>query len=204
MSLLSTDRSCESCKISYHPSGTKQKRCDLCRFVNVICLECSTEFRALFRRHRTKKLCSLQCSRRYTVKIRKNPPRSEQARANMSAAQIRRYGLSDTERKARRKMRIAMNGLLQRCLFRGILKDGHSEEQLGYTRQDLRKRLEETWRHDMSWDNYGHHGEKVWNIDHVKPVSSFSLDTSPKIIHALSNLRALWSHENYVKGSRSL
>ena len=49
----------------------------------------------------------------------------------------------------------------------------------------------------MSWDN-----RNEWHMDHKKPISAFSKNTSPKIINMLSNLRPIWATENLSKGNK--
>lgn len=57
----------------------------------------------------------------------------------------------------------------------------------------------------MNWSNYGN-SIGCWNIDHIKPDSSFSYmsvdDKEFQECWALENLRPLDSIENYKKGNR--
>lgn len=46
----------------------------------------------------------------------------------------------------------------------------------------------------MSWNN---HGE--WEIDHIKPVTSFNIYELPSIVNALNNLQPLWKKDNRQK-----
>ena len=47
----------------------------------------------------------------------------------------------------------------------------------------------------MTWSN---HGE--WHVDHIKDVSSFSKDTHPSIVNALTNLQPLWATTREING----
>lgn len=74
---------------------------------------------------------------------------------------------------------------------------------LGYSWQTLRAHIEAKFLAGMTWDNWG----DVWEIDHIKPVSSFryaSLD-DPLFREAwsLENLRPLWREANAAKGSKA-
>lgn len=70
---------------------------------------------------------------------------------------------------------------------------------LGYTPEDLIKRIEVNFTDGMTWDNYGE-----WHIDHTKPISRFLSQgvSDPKIVNALSNLKPMWSFDNLSKGAK--
>jgi hypothetical protein len=70
-------------------------------------------------------------------------------------------------------------------------KIGKTSELLGYSAIELKIHIENLFTEGMSWDNYG-----TWHIDHIKPVISFSKDSHPSVVNALSNLRPLWKSEN--------
>lgn len=46
----------------------------------------------------------------------------------------------------------------------------------------------------MSWDNYGE-----WEIDHIRPLTSFDKFATPSEVNALSNLQPLWKEDNIHK-----
>ncbi len=75
------------------------------------------------------------------------------------------------------------------------------ESVIGYTLDDLIKHLESQFEDGMSWDNYG-----KWHIDHIKPVSSFNIesieDEELKECWSLQNLQPLWARENFKKGAK--
>jgi hypothetical protein len=48
----------------------------------------------------------------------------------------------------------------------------------------------------MTWQNHGTDG---WHIDHIRPISSFSLEEMHLANH-ISNLQPLWATENLAKG----
>ena len=55
----------------------------------------------------------------------------------------------------------------------------------------------------MGWHNMGE-----WHIDHIVPVSSFTItsadDADFKACWALTNLRPMWADENRSKGDKRL
>lgn len=74
---------------------------------------------------------------------------------------------------------------------------------LGYTRDELVAHLERQFTKGMSWNNMGE-----WHIDHIVPLSSFSIETpdSPDFARAwaLTNLRPMWGIANMSKGGKVL
>lgn len=73
-------------------------------------------------------------------------------------------------------------------------KENLTIEILGYSALELKLHIELLFTEGMSWNNHG-----KWHIDHIKPVSSFDLETSPSIVNALSNLQPLWASDNLSK-----
>jgi hypothetical protein len=75
-----------------------------------------------------------------------------------------------------------------------------SFELLGCTAEEAKKYLEKQFKDDMTWDNHG----IVWEIDHVKPISSFDLSKEPEQKKAFhyTNMQPLYKLENRIKGSR--
>lgn len=74
-------------------------------------------------------------------------------------------------------------------------------ELIGCSMIQLREHLEDRFKPDMSWDNYGQ-----WHIDHIRPCSSFDL-TNPeqqKECFNYKNLQPLWAKDNLFKGNRQL
>lgn len=73
-------------------------------------------------------------------------------------------------------------------------------DTLGYGVDELRSRLEQTFKDGMSWDNYG----QFWQVDHIKPVSWFNLldDSDFMQCWRLDNLKAEYKAANLSKGNR--
>jgi hypothetical protein len=64
------------------------------------------------------------------------------------------------------------------CSIRGRIgtllkknKTSRTTELLGCSIEDFKQHLEKHFKPEMNWDNYG----KIWEIDHIKPCSSFDL-----------------------------
>jgi hypothetical protein len=56
----------------------------------------------------------------------------------------------------------------------------------------------------MSWNNYGN-GENKWNVDHIRPLASFSnLEDQIQFKEAFHyiNLQPLWWRENIIKSDK--
>ena len=70
---------------------------------------------------------------------------------------------------------------------------------VGCTSSELRTHLESKFLDGMTWDN-----RKMWDIDHIVPVSTSEVDTIEKIneLNHYSNLQVLWKIDNIKKGNR--
>jgi hypothetical protein len=83
--------------------------------------------------------------------------------------------------------------LWQALRYKGVKKVGTTFDILGYTPENLKKRIECQFKDGMSWNNYGE-----WEIDHKKPVAIFS-NYEYRNINMLCNLQPLWKEENRKK-----
>lgn len=103
--------------------------------------------------------------------------------------------------RERNKTKIGIvSSFSRRSVARAMLKkSGRTFSQLGYTSENLIKRIEYTFKEGMSWENYG-----KWHIDHIIPISHFVSKgvTDIKIINSLCNLRALWAVDNLKKHNK--
>ena len=92
-----------------------------------------------------------------------------------------------------------------RSRLRQALKDGwrsgSAVGDLGCTIAELKEYLESQFRDGMSWENYG----VVWEIDHVKPLSSFDLTQQDQTAQAChyTNLQPLLLAENRSKHDKT-
>lgn len=91
-------------------------------------------------------------------------------------------------------------------LHRGVrvasVQRGMYSDAVGYTWAELRAHIEAQFTPDMNWDNWG----DVWELDHIKPLSSFKYQSLDDPLFrecwALANLRPLSRVENATKGSK--
>jgi hypothetical protein len=78
----------------------------------------------------------------------------------------------------------------------------HWEKLVNYKAKDLKQHLENQFKDNMSWDNYG---KKGWHIDHIIPISWWKYkspeDREFKQCWALANLQPLWAEDNYKKNN---
>ena len=104
------------------------------------------------------------------------------------------------ERRKNPKRRLNHNISVAICkALKGKKAGRHWEDLVGYTLQDLMKRLEDLFDENMNWENQG----SYWEIDHIKPKSLFEYkspkDSEFKKCWALSNLQPLEKNENRRK-----
>lgn len=82
--------------------------------------------------------------------------------------------------------------------LKGLNKSKRSQELLGATWEQAREHLESLFQPGMTWENHG-----LWEIDHIKPVSSFDLTKveEQRIAFNYKNLQPLWKEDNRRKGA---
>ena len=75
------------------------------------------------------------------------------------------------------------------------------ENLVGYKIEALKEHLENLFKEEMSWDNYG-----KWHIDHIIPLSFFEYkstdDVEFKYCWSLENLQPLWEKDNLCKNDK--
>jgi len=84
-----------------------------------------------------------------------------------------------------------------------VEKNGHYFDILQYSPEDLIVHLENQFKGDMTWDNYG-----VWHVDHKLPITSFNIqeigDEEFMKCWSLDNLQPMWGEENIRKSNKIL
>lgn len=94
--------------------------------------------------------------------------------------------------------------------LKGNKNGRHWEDLVGYTLEELMEHLESKFEPWMNWGNHGvyEEGKLKWQIDHIRPVSSFNFETPDdkevKECWALSNLQPLEVIANIKKGNKKL
>lgn len=99
----------------------------------------------------------------------------------------------------------SMRRMLRRTLkLIGTKKEGRTKDELGYSPEKLKLRMEMNFTDEMSHDSYGKKSGGVWGweIDHTIPVDRFLKRgvIDPKIINALSNLKPMWRTSRTING----
>jgi hypothetical protein len=87
-------------------------------------------------------------------------------------------------------LRSVVSGAFKRI---GQHKPTDTLKLLGCTWLEAKVHIEKLFVEGMSWNN---HGE--WHIDHIRPVSSFSLNEL-HLMNNINNLQPLWAKENLTK-----
>lgn len=159
-----------------------------------------------FYKNRTKKdghgdsckICTKEYNRKYRESHRKeNVLYSRRYRENNREKFNQYY----RERRQDVRFKIAHN---LRCVLRQAVKNnfksGSAVRDLGCTIRELKRHLESQFQPGMTWENYGLYG---WHIDHIKPLSSFTLSDRTQFLEAChyTNLQPLWAKENLQKGN---
>jgi hypothetical protein len=85
-------------------------------------------------------------------------------------------------------------------------KGGSAVRLLGCSVAQLRRHLEAQWVFGMTWDNFGRltDGRDTWQIDHIRPLSSFDLTDTEQLSEAChyTNLAPLWAIDNRRKANK--
>lgn len=87
--------------------------------------------------------------------------------------------------------------------LKGELKAAKTLELIGCSSAALRIHIESGWKEGMNWSNYGF-GEGKWQVDHIRPLASFSLadpKQQRKAFH-FTNLSPEWWEVNSSKSSK--
>jgi hypothetical protein len=87
-----------------------------------------------------------------------------------------------------------------RKVLKGQTKHGKSLDLLGCKLDFYMKWMEYQFTADMTWDNYG----TIWNIDHVRPCSSFDLSDIHQQVCCFNwkNTRPLYKNLNETKNDK--
>ena len=108
--------------------------------------------------------------------------------------------LSAEERASRKHVRESSKQMLRRILTMArVRKDATTENLLGYSKSELRQRIESRFKSGMSWAD-----RASFHIDHIVPVADFFRREiyDPAVINALTNLQPLTPAENRAKSNR--
>lgn len=76
----------------------------------------------------------------------------------------------------------------------GAIKTSPTLEVLGFTAAQLKKHIERQFLPGMSWEN-----RRLWQLDHIIPISQAKTKEDVIRLNQLSNLRPLWAKANNEK-----
>lgn len=176
-----------------------------------ICKECGREY--MIKKLQDERLCPKCVKRRWD---QENPEKAQERKrrwAKENPEKIReknrRWIQNNLDhinqyRRQRRKEnpKIRIEDNISSAMYHALKgqKEGRKwEELVGYTLEELMQHLEEQFKEEMCWNNYG----SYWHVDHIKPKSSFDYnspeDPEFKECWALSNLQPLEETVNLKK-----
>ncbi len=97
-----------------------------------------------------------------------------------------------------RAMQARLSRLHRHAIARvGALKTSPTFEHLGYTVEMFVKHIESQFVSGMSWENM-----KLWQIDHIIPISEAKTVDDVISLNQLYNLRPMWAKDNNAKRNR--
>lgn len=114
------------------------------------------------------------------------------------------------------KIKKLVSGTIRKALKKsGNIKNNSILISLQYSMEELRKHLENQFKHWMTWDNHGPYNSKVWNdndsstwtwqIDHIIPHSTFNYTSMNSVefiqCWGLNNLRPYGAKQNILDGA---
>ena len=123
--------------------------------------------------------------------------------ANIDASRERgreiakRQWRTNDKKRIKNKLRAGVNRMIR--VAKRNKNKRRTEFFLGTSFNDAKKRIESKFKKGMTWDNHG----KVWEIDHIIPLSSFDFNREEnlKIANHISNLQPLFVFENRKKSA---
>ena len=98
------------------------------------------------------------------------------------------------------KISASIHTTMYQSLKTGKCSNSYHWSFLGYSLDHLKSHLEKQFIEGMSWENYG----SRWQLDHIKPKSSFALQTEDELLEcwSLENLQPLFEEHNLQKHAK--
>lgn len=97
-----------------------------------------------------------------------------------------------------------LRGIVSSRIHKALKSDktDHSIEYLGCTIEEFKTHIENQFKENMTWANFG-----TWHIDHVVPVKYKKDNQDPTLEDVIerlhwSNTQPLWANDNRLKGNR--
>lgn len=106
---------------------------------------------------------------------------------------------NDSLYKLKHSIKVAISRSLRE---KNVIKENHTEEILGCSYNDFKVHLEKQFESWMNWNNYGNPKDKIfepnktWDIDHIIPLASATIEEEVIKLNHYTNLRPLCSYIN--------
>jgi hypothetical protein len=203
-----------------HSDGGYRSECRKCRATSnkEFRIEHADEVKSYAKDYREENAAVISAMRKSTYPLHRDKQLAQQRKHyndNKSTIRAHRRVIhadrmkNDPEYALRHNLRARFHALIRD----GMLNDSPTGvdsmiELIGCSVIELRDHLEKQFYarkgtgEMMAWGNRGLHG---WHIDHIKPLISFNLNDFEQLKAAwnYTNLRPLWSEENWSKGAKN-
>ena len=173
------------------------------------CKSCDKIYRKQFKKRESDynkkwyKLHGVEYMKKYRIQ---NPKYALRPRVKLTKEEKRRR--VNLQRKTRYRndpvfrIKCSLRARLAQAL-KGLKKSESTMKLLGCTGEYAKNCIESQFEDGMTWFNHGN-GPGKWNIDHIRPVSSFDLtklDEQRACCH-YTNLQPLWWEDNSAKSNK--
>ncbi len=174
------------------------------KYFNIWCKECMVIYSKEHYRKNKEKIIAYQKSyqddnKEKLCKYRKQYRKDNKDKLREDWRQYRKNRCQvDTSFKILKNLRISLHHSLK-----NNQKSGHTLELLGCSINNLKAHLERKFLPGMNWKNWGK-GKDKWNIDHIRPCSSFNLSLPEEQAKCFNyiNLQPLWEEDNHKKSNK--
>lgn len=96
------------------------------------------------------------------------------------------------------KLTVSIRNLIRNSIKRGgFKKNCKTEEILDCSFESFKTYIEDQFKEDMNWENYGE-----WHLDHKIPVSWGKSESEIYKLNHYTNFQPLWAKDNLIKGNR--
>lgn len=195
------------------------KKCSKCKEFKILSEFSPDRRKQDGHRYNCKKCANIENKKYYLRNIEKCKEKERLRRINdpeKERARKRKWRVENPEKAREKGRRDALKrystpkGKLINSMSTGIyesLKRGSKagrkwEDLVGFTIDQLRKRLEKLFKPGMNWENYG----TVWHIDHKIPIAVFNFEKPEhidfRLCWSLKNLQPLEAKENIDKRAK--
>jgi hypothetical protein len=170
-----------------------------------VCIKCNIEKNPeLFPKRKESKdgrrgHCS-ECEKKRKKEYREKNPDSSKIYVLKNKYKVREYQ-NEFNRKKRKEFpeyRLKQNvraRVSQYFKVNKLAKLNKTFDMIGISPSELKEYIENMFKDDMSWDNYG-----KWHVDHIIPLASAKKEIDVIKLCHYTNLQPLWAEENWAKG----